>query len=284
MNQCPQCNSLLKPNAKFCHNCGCAIFNSNSTPIQTLTTRTPLEYQKPYNRQKYYAWTWFAMTIIFLFCFLYPFISDMDMFEGGGAMIMIGLVMFITSVIVTPFYFKRASRLSRILSGQNVLVYWVYSPEEWREYTSEELKQRKSEKWALFWVITVIAFVVNTIMSIIHPDGIIIFLFVQVGLMLLIALTAFLSYKLPDNQNRKHLGQVIIAKDGIYLNGSYHSWVGMSARFERVMISDDNKILHFVYSAMSRYSRDEYTVNVPVPNNELPAALKIIGYFKNISR
>ena len=275
VNNCPKCNTPLKPQARFCHTCGfqhTTSFSGN-TPFMGM--------QKPKNRQRTYAFIWLFVTIAFLIIFILPIITDIDMMDGGGAMIMIGLVMFITGAIVTPFFFKRAKRFDDIVSGKNILAYWVYKANEWNEYTNAEYAKRKNEKWGLFWLISIIAFIVNTIMCIVHPDGILIFVFVQLGIMVLIGISAYLSYTIPYRNNKKNIGKAIIAPNGIYLNGSFHSWKGMSARLDYVQISENNTILEFTYSAMVTYGRREsYTVNVPIPENEISAAFRIVEFFK----
>jgi len=276
MNSCPKCNAVLKPNARFCHVCGYQNTTAFGSSAQINS------FEKPKNKQITYAFIWLLVTIASLLCAILPFITDIDIMNGGGAMIFIGFVMFLTGAIVTPFFFKRAKRFNNIVSGKNMLAYWTYQPEEWGEYAEAEFRKRKKEKWGLFWVISIIGIVVNTIMCFAIPDGIIIFIFVQLGLMLILGFTAFLSYSLPHKKNKKHIGKAIIAPYGIYLNGSFHSWQGLSARFERVEFTDNNTILCFTYSAMVRYAqREEYTVNVPIPKSELPTAVRIVEYFKN---
>jgi hypothetical protein len=276
MNTCPKCNTPVKPNARFCHVCGYQFTTSFSGTPQVTN------FERPSNRQTTYAFIWLFITLASLVCMILPFVSEIDIFNGGGAMIFIGFVMFLTGAIVTPFYFKRAKRFNNIVSGINILAYWIYLPEEWGEYAKAEFKKRKKEKWTLFWLITIIALIINIIMCIVHPDGIIIFVFVQLGLMLIIGLTAFLSYKIPGNINKNHAGRAIIAPYGIYLNGSFHSWQGLSARFEKVQFTDNNSVLEFTYSAMVRYGRENYTVNVPVPKNEASSAVRIIEYFNRL--
>jgi hypothetical protein len=276
MTSCPKCNIPLKPNARFCHACGYQFTTSFSETPQTAS------FERPVNRQTTYAFIWLLVTLASLLCMILPFIIDIDIMNGGGAMIFLGFVMFLTGAIVTPFFFKRARRFSNIVSGKDTLAYWTYQPEEWGEYARAEFKKRKKEKWTLFWLITVIALIVNIIMCVVHPDGVIIFVFIQLGLMLIIGITAFLSYQLPGNKNKKHAGKAIIAPYGIYLNGSFHYWQGLSARFERVQFTDNNTVLEFTYSAIVRYGRENYTVNVPIPKNEIQAAARIVEYFNRL--
>jgi hypothetical protein len=276
MNFCPKCNAVLKPNARFCHVCG----YQNSTSYSGSTQIN--SFEKPKNKQITYAFIWIFVTLASLLCAMLPFIADIDIMNGGGAMIFIGFVMFLTGAIVTPFFFKRAKRFNNIVSGKNMLAYWTYQPEEWGEYAEAEFRKRKKEKWGLFWLISIIGIIVNTIMCFAIPDGVIIFIFVQLGLMLILGFTAFLSYSLPHQKNKKHIGKAIIAPYGIYLNGSFHSWQGLSARFERVEFTDNNTILCFTYSALVRYAqREEYTVNVPIPKNEISTAVRVVEYFRN---
>lgn len=278
MNSCPKCNATLKPNARFCHVCGYQNSNPNTGPAQIQN------FEKPRNKQTTYAFIWLFITLGSLLCAILPFVADIDIMNGGGAMILLGFVMFLTGAIVTPFFFKRANKFNNIVSGKNILAYWTYEPEEWGEYALTEFKKRKKEKWGLFWLISIIGFVVNTIMCFAIPDGIIIFILIQLGLMIILGFTAFLSYRVPYQKNIKHIGKAIIAPYGVYLNGSFHSWQGMSARFERVEFTDNNTVLCFTYSALVRYAqREDYMVNVPIPKNEFSAAVRVVEYFRNSS-
>jgi len=279
MEICQNCKSTLKPNARFCHVCGFQYTTSfTPPPPQHINT-----FERPPNRQQTYAFIWLFVTVASIFGAMLPFIDDkIDIMKGGGAMIFIGFIMFITGAIVTPFFFKRASRFSNIVSGKNILAYWTYDAAEWGEYAFGEYKKRKKESWSLFWLISIISLVVNIIMCIVKPDGIAIFIIIQFALMLIIGITAFLSYNLTYQKNKKHVGKAIIAPYGIYLNGAFHSWQGLSARFERVQLTDNNTILQFTYSALVRYGqRENYTVNVPIPRNEIATAVRIVGYFNN---
>ncbi len=276
---CSHCNLLLKPGAHFCHKCGAQYIEAYVTP--TPQSPPPVNMlELPSNRKQTYAIIWLCLTLAFLACILLPFIADIDMMNGGGAMIFIGFIMFITGAIVTPFYFKLAKKFSNIVSGKNILAYWIYDAAEWGEYAEGELRKRKKEKWAMFWFITLIGIVVNIILCIAKPAGLFFFVIEQFVLMAIIGITAYLSYSLPHQKNVRNMGRAIIAPNGVYLNGSFHSWQGLSARFESVRLTDNDTILQFTYSALVRYGqRENYTVNVPIPRNQLSTAFKIISFF-----
>ncbi len=280
---CQQCGTTYKEGAGFCHKCGLAVkiesarSHNESVPL--------LSYSKPRNKQKSYAYAWLFVTLLFLLCMILPFVAEIDIMNGGGAMVFVGALMFITGLIVTPFFFKRAKRFNEIVSGKNTIVHWTYTGSEWAQYTEEEFKRRKAQSWGIFALITSIMFVVFLIMGFILDDALPFMIVLFLCMTLIMFLSAWLSYIVPYRRNKKRIGEAIIAPSGIYLNGSIHIWQGLSARFERVMLEENDTILVFTYSALVQYGRrEEYSVNVPVPQGKLNEAIKVIGIFNQFKK
>ncbi len=68
---------------------------------------------------------------------------------------------------------------------------------------------------------------VGVILFAMYPHDALLDICIILGIIAIIGLTAFLSIQSPYRWNKKHLGEVYIAKDGAYLNRRLHIWRGL---------------------------------------------------------
>lgn len=208
-----------------------------------------------------------------------PGIIGMDGFNGGFALAFFGGFVVIVGII-SVVVFARLARLSdSILKKENILAHWTYSLAEWQQYIEEEHIQDSSDKRNLFIMVAVIAVLVGLVMLVIHPDNPLLIFYIIFGLIVVIGLAAYLSSIAPYQWNKKHLGEVYIARDGTYINRKLHIWKGLgtalvSAEYEAGKYSLPR--INIEYSSPNGTMRNYYTARIPVPRGQEEIAEKIV--------
>ena len=224
---------------------------------------------------------WGIVTALAVFVIFAPNIFGMDDLNGGFAISALSLIVAVTGIIVTIIYALQARLLDRILKGDNLLAHWTYSPEEWNQYAEKEFQTEKKENRFLFYMVAGIALFFGILFFAFDREG---GLWVLISMLCLIALIAFVAWFAAwynYHQNKKYLGEAYITRDAVYLNRQLHTWHGLGARLESVVLAEkgSRQIVAFTYSAPNRMGRQEYTVRVPVPEGQGKAAEKLSQKF-----
>ena len=84
--------------------------------------------------------------------------------------------------------------------------------------------------------------------------------------------------------NKKHQGEVFIARDGVYFNRQMHVWKQRGNRLESIDLKRDRQghtILAIEYSAIAAYTRNSYTIRIPVPPGKEKEAQKAAEQISN---
>lgn len=233
------------------------------------------------NTQRRAAFIWIFIAFAGVFMVFMPAIFDIDIMNGGGALIFFGIFVFISGIIVSIMFFRRSKIFDNALRGE-VLVRWNYDTDTWKRFVQQDYEFRKGKSKSLFILISSICFVVGLIFFILDPEaGFYVFL-TMLGMIVILAITAYLSAVVPYRRNKSRVGEVIIFSDGIYINGATHIWKGFTVRLESVSYSiDSENCVEFIYSAVTRTGRECYTVLVPIPQGREKEAVYIVGYFNS---
>ena len=226
---------------------------------------------------------WAIITMLSVFGIFAPEIFGIKGFDGGFAISFVCIFLAIIGIIVIVIYSGRARLLNRILSGENILAHWTYSPEEWTKYTEKEYKEEKQSKKGLAIVISGIALLMGIIFFLADNENGIWVLVVMLALIVVIAFTAWFTSWYNYRQNKKYLGETYITEDAVYINRQLHTWRGLGARLDSVDLNQgaSQLLLQFVYSAPTRTGMQEYTVRIPVPKGQEEAAEKILKHFED---
>jgi hypothetical protein len=235
------------------------------------------------NPQKKVAIWALAAALIGLFLMFGPVgLGWMDGFGGGFALAAFGLIIMIAGITTAVLFFRLAKRYDFILSDKNPLAHWTYSDTEWRAFTEADYKIDKKNRWILVGIISAFALFFGIVFAIVDPEAGIYVLFVMLGLIVLVSITAFLTSQQNYRHNVRHKGETLIASEGIILNGQLHAWNVIGSRLERVdYMEEAPPMIEFEYSAISRNGRDSYTVRVPIPSGQEKGARDIVQFFKD---
>lgn len=224
---------------------------------------------------------WGIVTALAIFAIFAPHIFGMDELGGGFAISALSIMVAITGIIVTVIYARRARLLDRILDGENLLAHWTYSRQEWNQYAEKEFQTEKKEKRMLFYMVAGFALFFGILFFIFDREGGLWVLISMLGLIALIAFVAWFAAWYNYSQNKKYLGEAYITGDAVYLNRQLHTWRGLGARLESVVLAEkeSGQLLAFTYSLPTRMGRQEYTVRIPVPTGQEKAAKKLAEKF-----
>lgn len=234
-----------------------------------------------YNTQRRNVRITLGFGLLGLVMILAPALGYIDIMNGGGALILLGLLFFITSIPVAVMFHNRSKLVDDLYSGDDVLVHWIYDPGLWAEYAQEEEIRDAAGKKMLFFIITAFALFFGVVFLIIDPKGggPVTFL-VMIALIIIIGLTALISIRVSARRNRTGNAEVYISSRGLYLNKVLHSWGHINTRLESVQIVMARvPIIEFTYSFPTRAGIQHETVNVPIPQGEMPAAQRVAEYF-----
>jgi hypothetical protein len=232
-------------------------------------------------------WAW--LTAVFAaVCFLPSFIDMEGMIKGDIFTVhdvneRITLIRFFAGffgsfgIIALIFYSKRARQLDGLLKGNDVLARWFFSTEEWLQYAEYDYQEDKSTKTTLFYVITSLSLIIGIVLSIISGD--ILFLYIMLGLIVILAIAAFGSIYVGRKINLARTGYVLISTKSVLLNGAFHNWTSIGARLENVTYIDNVSptIIALEYSFLSSSGRQGVAIRIPVPTKEREKVTQIIG-------
>jgi hypothetical protein len=96
------------------------------------------------NPQRRNALIWLFISLAGLLMVFIPFVFDVDMMNGGGVLIFVGMVFSISGILVSVIFFKRSGALKRMFTGEGLLAHWIYDKTTWKKHSENEYAYRKS--------------------------------------------------------------------------------------------------------------------------------------------
>jgi hypothetical protein len=230
------------------------------------------------NPQRRMAKYWLMLAAFGVLMALFPFLISMDMMNWGFAIVFFSFLPIVAGLVGAFFYFQRARTLDNMLKGEKVLAHWRYSADEWDRFASEEAEEEKSEKTGLFLVITAFALLFGFLFLLFAPDreaGRWVFV-AMLGLIVIIAITAFLSIRFSPFRSRGRPTEAYVSDDGVFINGTLHTWNVPGTMLSKAEFqAGPPSLLEIEYSFVTRYGMDFATVRVPVPQGEEAAARQV---------
>ncbi len=227
--------------------------------------------------------------IVFVLCggaILWPFVYQTVGSGFSFASIFMGAV-FLSGALVGLWLFGRQSAmLRRMLAGER-LAHFTYTPQEWSRFVEWNYGEELSAKKGLWWVIFIVALLIGLGFVAVMRDAASLWVFgFLMALMLLLGLLALGLPKLTYHRQLKQPGQVIIGQEGIYLNGTVHSWHTWGSRLEKVLFKTKPlPHLEVIYSYLMVLPRSLYAfrqavaVRVPVPSGQEETGRKLAAQF-----
>ncbi len=240
------------------------------------------ELTKILDRQITIARVWLFLAIFCIVGVCAVIFSEMNIAEGGGAIIFIGSFLSLTSIIVFFYYRKRAGQLSRILSGEDVLAKWEYDLFFWQNFVDKYLQNYLSMNKSTFLLVSVIIVIIFGIFMIADPEVADTMGIIGLGLIALVTIVAYISPKISAKNLLKSRPIAIIGNNCILIGKQFHSWGTFGNRLENAKISkEETEMLEVQYSYRTKYGRTTVTVLVPIPNGKLEEAQEVAKKLEN---
>lgn len=232
------------------------------------------------NRKRRTANYWLLTAFIALLMVILPFLDVVDIFEGGGAMIMVGATLFFTAIIVQGMFRKHARIWDQLESGEaETLARWRYTPDEWRAYVEMQFGTTKGENRLLFIMLVVITGLVIVPMAIATGDYLI-FLGIGAGILVIVLPFALWAPGLTRRNLLKADPRILISPSGLLVGHQLHPFIGYGNRLEQV--TRDENVISFTYSFLSGKTRQSRTVPVPAPSNASLEVDGVMTYFLSL--
>jgi hypothetical protein len=233
-----------------------------------------------HNPSRRTALIWGAIMIVGFFVMFLPPIIGLDGFDGGFALSILGGFIAMVAIIAMVIYLKLANILDRITKKENVLAHWEYTPEQWKVYTEREHEEDATDRRNLFFMVAVIALIVGIVMMILVRENYLVITCIILGIIAITGIAAWSSTLANYMNNKRRLGEVYIALDGVYLNRQVHVWKGIGNILEEIAFEEDDHKqprIRIEYSSPGRDSRNFYTARVPVPPGQEELAQRIVA-------
>jgi len=230
----------------------------------------------PVNPMRWWVTMCWYMALVGCVMFAAPFAFDIDMMNGGGALIMLGILLALTGLISALVVGSQANQCDALFQGENLLVHWKYDPAEWARYAEAELEDETSGKGALLAVVAFISLLIGGIFVVADPENGPIVIGVLFGVVVLCAVVAHLTTRARYRRNRESVGEAYVGREGAYLHGEFHAWTSAGASLRGVGIRDGSPSeLVIEYTVPGRHGGHTATVRIPIPAGQEDDAARV---------
>jgi hypothetical protein len=214
-------------------------------------------------------------TIFFAFMVFAPFIFGMDGMDGGFAIAFISIVICLTAAITAVLFAYRAYRLEQIFGAP--IAHWEYEQEFWNKWAKEEYREEAEEKKGLLMLVGAICLIVGVAFVIFDPEAGVFVFAMLIGLMVLLAIVAYLVPMLTKRKRLGTRGEVFFGKNGLWLGGDFHHWEPKPIfMLESAGIrGGKTPAMVFEYAAIARYGYQYQAVRLPIPDGKINEAKEI---------
>ena len=225
---------------------------------------------------------------------LLPPLLGVDMMQAGFALQSGGFFLVVAGLVTTALLGYRARRLKAIWGGSRLLAHWVYDPGQLEAQVAQDLRDTQARNRGLLLIVALF-FLVFTLLfiwiGVASGEGDRMPLFAGLMAAALLVVAAF-AFGMPYLQRRRALrssGEVYLAENGLWLNGTLHTWDPPLAALDEVRLVEDGAQARLVFAlrSLSRASAtlyQAYRVEVPVPPGQEAAARRVEQHFRERPR
>jgi len=216
--------------------------------------------------------------ILGLFMMIIPFIAEIDSMGFGYAMAFVGLVVFLTTMILMPFFKMRANLIARIQRGEGILAWWRYDSNEWEQRMKKEISELFPMK-AGGIALGVIFFLIGFVIFLADTDDNAAFF----GMMIIIAIFFIVFTQLLALHSKKKLSvtvnEAVIHENGLFYIGQLTTWGKNNIKLKAVGFSSiEPNTLVFCYQEYRRGGSRDHATSIPIPFGEENTAIHIVSW------
>jgi len=213
-----------------------------------------------------------AVILFFIAMYMIP------CFEGGCALMFLGIFLFFTSLAVAGLVFYPMSRTFEEVTGDTTLLaHWVYDPEWFSRIVQREYEEHKERNAALLIIIDGMFLIFALFFFIFVPEG-----GVETGIILLgVAAVIYIVAKVTPGffRGRKsgRSPEAWISQNGLIYQESVYPYSGFLYGCTGVSYQDGKEpaLLFQFYQITGARIYDPFEITVPVPKGEEEIARKI---------
>ena len=205
--------------------------------------------------------------------------SAADMMQWGFGCAFIGLIVFITTLILAPFFGKRAAIMRKIQKGEGILAWWRYPADIWEKQRQQEISDLSGIRiagivlFAIFALIGVVIFATD-------PEEMGLFLAIMLGIGVFILIISRISAGSAKKRLLNTEDEAVIHADGLFYRGELTSWGRGMNRLKAVgyNMRDPSQLL-FCYRQFRRRGDRCAIAMIPIPPGQEAVAANLAGWF-----
>jgi len=229
------------------------------------------------------------LSIIFLllgiFIFFSPILFDIDVYSGGGALFLLGLLVFFTSLVLLIFFNMQSKDLLKTLNGSNIISSWTLSTKRWNDFIKKCYELEVEDNRIKFYIVVAFSLFFGILFLILDFESGIYVFFTMIGLIIIIWLVAYLTPILRMKRDLNHPKSIILFDKGLYYAGEWYTFNGFMMRLEDISYKKNKNLIELFVSIPMLYmkyiyKRQFYTIRIPALDEE-SKTLKLIEDIKN---
>ena len=231
---------------------------------------------------------WIIITILSLFGIFAPRILGIDTYKWAITFSDICFFVTLCGIIAIIIFMGRARIVTMILKGQNILMHWEYSQQEWNEFAAYQYDVEKKEMRLLFCIIAGFLIIVGSLFIFMTQEGWLAVLIVVISIIVFFAFISWFTAWNYYSDNKKYPGETYFTENAVYINHRLHLWKGLGSRLESInLVRKNNKhMVDIYYMSPIRFGLQNYPVSIPVPEGkvkEAKALLEKLGFSQHIN-
>lgn len=217
------------------------------------------------------------MALVGVLMFFTPIITGLDMDDGGGALILVGITMAISGLALFPLMYKRDKMYNNLMNETDRLAYWEYSKEAWNRANEIRLLEGKEKAKVMIFVIDGLIFIITTIFAISDPDVAGPMFIVMGSIAVLLTIVAIVAPKITYAVAQKQTPIVMIGRKGALYGSELHYWNGIMGQFKTAIYNQKENVLRISYLYIGGTApRQTYELIIEVPSGQEKQAKSVV--------
>lgn len=224
---------------------------------------------------------WLAVSLVALAAAILPFFDVVDLDEGGGAMILLGMTLFFTGLSVHRMHRRMTDLWDLLDSGKTaVIARWVYEPEEWLECVNLQYHETKNANRGTLVIVSVVSLIIGIPIGLVSENLPAVF----GGLALLLAIIVPIALLTPGATRKSMLAaepRAILGATGVLYANRIHLLKGWGHHFEGIEHVDG--VLRISYSSRNgRSGRQMHMLVLKVPARAMAEIEDVLNAYSNL--
>jgi hypothetical protein len=221
-----------------------------------------------------------VLTLVFVGAMLIPAVVEMDMMNGGYALVIMAGFAAMSCLVTALVYLPLARNFDQLFAGDGVIAEWRFDPEAWRQFTDSDFAEESGAKKGLWWMVSIIIVVVSGGFVLVQQDEASVWVAgAMLGVIVLLRIVATVTPRLSRRAHQLNGGRILIGRNGVWQGGVHHAWNTAGSRLERVGLGADEATgrpwLVLTYSYPTRAGMEETAIRLPVPDGNLGEAHRV---------